>query len=418
MSKFCTQCGTENINDAKFCKSCGHSLIEKEPSSSIEQMAIHTEHTQEEEASVNSEVNTVSVENDMEVSTPWSGWLLSIPMITWVLYKLGVLAGGNIGLMFGFMTVPNILAEALGGAIAIVGAPLIVTGLIYGVKNANGIQYTNFIKHTLIASIVLLAIGIAANINTISDEQKATTLEATSEVEPAARPMTAEEILAADSVITATDAVIPAVEITSQEEQAFKEKINKAYSEGVVGTLQFPVTFSEFKEAERNCNDGQGKSCTALGQMYDMGIGLQGEKDSAPFYKKGCNDGDANGCNYLGWAYNEKSDYIKAAKLFKKACDNGSHEGCDSLGWYYYQGESVRSGIETDYPKAMVLFKKACKQGNAGGCQHLGLAYEDGQAVEQDYSKATAYYKKACDIGGRSQTDGCTLYEKLQSQGY
>jgi tetratricopeptide (TPR) repeat protein len=417
MSQFCTQCGTENVNDAKFCKSCGHSLIEKEPSPTPAQTVVHTEPTQEQEAAVNVEENTVSVENAMEAPTVLSGWLLLIPVVAWVLYKLGVLAGGNIVLMFGFMTVPNILAEALGGAVGIVGAPLIVTGLIYGVKKANGVQYTNFVLHTLIASIVLLAIAIAGNINTIRDEQKAVIEQTALEVEPAARPMTAEEILAADSVITATDAVIPAVEITSQEEQAFKEKINKAYSEGVVGTLQFPVTFSEFKEAERNCNDGQGKSCTALGQMYDMGIGLQGEKDSAPFYKKGCNDGDANGCNYLGWAYNEKSDYIKAAKLFKKACDNGSHEGCDSLGWYYYQGES-RSGIETDYPKAMVLFKKACKQGNAGGCQHLGLAYEDGQAVEQDYSKATAYYKKACDIGGRSQTDGCTLYEKLQSQGY
>jgi hypothetical protein len=268
MSQYCTQCGTENVNDAKFCKSCGHSLIEKEPSSGHEQPTIQTEPLPKQDEVANVSEIVSEAKNSSEVPSSWSGWLLLIPVIAWVLYRLAILGGGSIGLMFGLMTVPNVVAEALGGAAAIIGIPLIATGIIYFVKKTQDAQYGNFVKHTLVTSILMLALGIAANINTIRDEQTAAAMQTISEVEPAARAMTAEEKLAADAVTQAAEVAPAPPKIITQEERAFNAKVEKAHNEGGIGTLQFPVTFSEFKEAELNCNNGQGKSCTALGQMY------------------------------------------------------------------------------------------------------------------------------------------------------
>lgn len=176
--KFCTQCGTENINEAKFCKSCGYSLIEKELSSNHEQSTIKAELPPDPKVA---EV-TPAVEQESKILSSWSGWLLLIPVIAWVLYRLVVLAGGNIALMFGLMTIPNVVAEALGGAAAIIGIPLIATTIIYLIKKTQDAQYVNFVKHTLISSIILLGFGIAANINTIRDEQKVADMQTTSEI--------------------------------------------------------------------------------------------------------------------------------------------------------------------------------------------------------------------------------------------
>jgi hypothetical protein len=241
------------------------------------------------------------------------------------------MAGGNISLMFGLMAVPNILAEALGGALAIVGAPLIVTGLIYGVKNANGIQYTNFVKHTLIASIVLLAIGIAGSINSIRDEQKAAIEQTTTEVVDPTAPVAEEAPPAAEAAAPAVEPSFPVAEEAP------------------------PAALSKLEEAGNACNSGNADVCLVLGFMYGKGEGVQ-------------------------------QDIKQAAQYYKKACDGGASDK-------YYVGA-------------------------ADGCYRLANLYDTnyaGEGVKQDDKQAVRYYKKACDGGS---ADGCSGYEKLQSQGY
>jgi hypothetical protein len=443
MSQYCTQCGTENVNDAKFCKSCGHSLIEKEPSPAPEQEVVHTEPTQEQEAAVNVEENTVSVENAMEEPTALSGWLLLIPVVAWVLYKLGILAGGNIVLMFGFMTVPNILGEALGGAVGIVGAPLIVTGLIYGVKKANGVQYTNFVLHTLIASIVLLAIGIAGSINTIRDEQKAATVQTTSEVTDAEAP--AADAAAVDAaapaaeaapVLSEADAAIPvkAAPVLSTAEQLDQDYDNgqaskyydlgRAYYIGLNGMLKDLTKALEFYK--KSCDLGSAEGCDASAALYhdtDMQKAKAYALKAIALHKKDCNRGNVDGCreicNYynLGDYVNQDQSIVKvyASKEFalhKKACDRGDAEECSETGQAYLMG----IGVQQDIMQGKNVLRNSCNSGNGYGCRQLGFAYYIGNNLEKDYSKAAQYFKKACDIYGN--TYGCDQYEELQKQGY
>ncbi|HEX5329990.1 zinc-ribbon domain-containing protein [Sulfuricurvum sp.] len=336
MSQFCTQCGTENVNDAKFCKSCGHSLIEQQPTTSSEQSEVHTEPVREQEPTVKTEMEASSVENDVEVTSSWSGWLLLIPMIAWVFYRLGVLSGGNIGLMFGLMTIPNVVAEALGGAIGIVGLPLIVTSIIYLVKNTQDTQYTNFVKHTVIASILMLAFGIASNIHAIRDEQKAAALKLTQEV------------------VAAMPAAEPAAPVA--EEAA-------------------PV-LSETEQAAQACNNGQVDMCAKLGYLYHNGQGVQqDDAQAARLFRKACDGGDAGGCGALSSLYSfgkgVQQDDFQAIKYDKKACDGGNGRSCTILGLIYLDGNSI---VQQDEIKAERLFKKACDGGYEEGCKYVVVA--------------------------------------------
>lgn len=322
MSKFCTQCGTENVNDAKFCKSCGYSLIEQQPTPSSEQSEVHTEPAREQESTAKTEVEASLVENDVEVTSSWSGWLLLIPVLAWVLYRLGVLAGGNIGLMFGFMTIPNVVAEALGGAIAIVGVPLMVTGIIYGVKKANGIQYANFVKHTLIASIVLLAFGIAGSINTIRDEQKAAAVQTTSAVAPV------------EAYAPAAEAAMPAAEAAPANSYTPSPHLDAADAAAPAADAAAPAAEARQMTVEEACTRGDASKCGQVGIMYHEGQGVvQSYGKALKFLKKACLAGSASGCGALGsiykWGINGmEKDMTLAAKYYKQACDGGYSEGC------------------------------------------------------------------------------------------
>jgi len=358
------QCGSENVNEAKFCKSCGASLVEIESSSIPEPSVIRPEPL----PNLKLADATPAVEQNTEVALSWSGWLLLFPVIAWVLYRLAVLAGGDIGLIFGLMAIPNVVAEALGGAAAIIGVPLIVTLIIYLVKKTQDAKYTNFVKHTLIGSIILLAFGIAANINTIRDEQKDAALQTIPEAEAPA-------------------AAAPAAEA--------------------------PPVLSEVEQAEQDCNNGQASRCTNAGYMYDMGQGIQQDHfKAAGWYRKGCDGGDADGCYNLGLLYaNGKSveqDYFQSAIWFKKACTLGNAGACNNLGVQYINGQ----GVNKDDNEAVKLYKKACEGKDGWGCNNLGNYYYSGTSVERDYSKATKLYKKACKLGNQ---EGCKNVEQAKA---
>ncbi|MDP2077340.1 MAG: zinc-ribbon domain-containing protein [Sulfuricurvum sp.] len=437
MSQFCTQCGTENLNEAKFCKSCGYSLIEKEPSSSHEQSTIKMEPLPKQDEVVNVSEIVPEAENSSETPLSWNGWLLLIPVIAWVLYRLGVLADGNIVLMFGLITIPNVVAEALGGAAAIVGIPLIVTGIIYLVKKTQDVQYTNFVKHTLIASIVLLAFGIAANINTIRDEQKGPIAQMTSEDVAVAPPVTAEAVVevpdvevSAAVVARADDTAMPVLSKTEQAEQDCNGgNADACYFLGRLYDDYYEIRDSVKKDNKqavkfykKACDSGNANACVSLGTMYGSGQGIKIDgNQNLKYYKKGCDGGRADACEILGTYYDggriigyevvAEDDKTQAARFYKKACDGGNTNGCAAIGSMYSLGE----GVKKDFNKAFPLLKKGCGGDNADACAILGSFYAYGLVGEVDSIEAARFYKKGCD---RGSSTGCSEYKKLQSQGY
>jgi TPR repeat protein len=148
-------------------------------------------------------------------------------------------------------------------------------------------------------------------------------------------------------------------------------------------------------------------------------------KKAAKLFKKAANQGNAEAQYKLGDMYNEgkgvKKDYQKAvywykkaAKLFKKAANQGNADAQCKLGDMYYYGK----GVKKDYQKAVYWYKKAANQGNAGAQFTLGVMYGQGKVVRQDMSLAKEYFGKMCDGNSKFKSYGCTLYRKLNNQGY
>lgn len=151
MNQYCTQCGAENDNDAKFCKSCGLPLIQ--PAKQIEQ-----------------HVKSIEIKAQQLPSVePMKSSMLWIFPILWVIYSL-------IFVSYGVIMIETI-AEALGGSIVILGIPLIITGIIRLIKKLNNTSYPNFVKHTFIGTIIMFFLAIAGNINTKMEQSTKNTNE-------------------------------------------------------------------------------------------------------------------------------------------------------------------------------------------------------------------------------------------------
>lgn len=146
MSQYCTQCGAENDNDARFCKSCGLPLTH--------QMEIVKQHTGQVE-------QTASVE-------PMKSSVLWIFPVLWMVYYL-------IFVRYGVIMIETI-AESLGGIVVILGIPLVITSIICLIKKSNNTPYPNFIKHTFIGTIIMFFLAIAGNINTKMEQSAASSI--------------------------------------------------------------------------------------------------------------------------------------------------------------------------------------------------------------------------------------------------
>ena len=153
-----------------------------------------------------------------------------------------------------------------------------------------------------------------------------------------------------------------------------------------------------------------------LGIMYGKGDGVaQDYAKAVELFTKACDGGYAGGCFNLGFMYYKgdgvAQDYAKAVELYTKACDGGSAGGCFNLGTMYDNGD----GVAQDYAKAVELYTKACDGGYASGCSNLGIMYGKGDGVAQDYAKAVELITKACDGG---EAIGCENLKQINANRY
>lgn len=124
------------------------------------------------------------------------------------------------------------------------------------------------------------------------------------------------------------------------------------------------------------CDKGNPGGCTALGNLYDNGQGVE-------------------------------EDNFKAFQLYTKSCNLGDAWGCTLLaGWY----ETGDDGVLKDHTRQAELYTKACKKDNAIACNFLGEMYLDGDGVQYDRIKAKMYFKKGCDLHNDS---ACKAYERF-----
>lgn len=339
MSKYCTQCGTQNIDEAKFCKSCGYSLNHQDtPTGEVSNTTTHIQEFKYQENFSHTKP-TGSSEHEQSISDEaiaWSPWLLLLPIIVWVIFYLGLEAHANVPVMIGMIFSAS-LAEALGGAIGIMGLALIPTVIIWINKKINSKPYPNFVMHTIIGSVLTLTLGIYSHARSFNNEQQAIT--ASAEV---AVPTPAADYYVAPAAYVTEDPAAPAA----------------------------ANYISPFNKAEHDCNNGQASGCSDLGNMYDLGhVVTQDHNKARIFLQKGCDLGSAEGCWNLALMYKTGTgvtqDYNKAKILFQKGCGYGFAAACRDLGELYEYGGV---GVAQDYAASVKLYKKACSLGDSGAC--------------------------------------------------
>jgi hypothetical protein len=121
------------------------------------------------------------------------------------------------------------------------------------------------------------------------------------------------------------------------------------------------------------CNGRAGGGCTAVGVLYNRGLGVSLDTtQAAVYYERGCRLGDMAGCNNLGTMYQFGSigfrDLAKAADLYERACSNDHMAGCANLGLLFLDSPGTAPQQKA---RARELLEKACVAGIARACSKV-----------------------------------------------
>lgn len=150
------------------------------------------------------------------------------------------------------------------------------------------------------------------------------------------------------------------------------------------------------KQFGDSCRDGELESCSALGVMHELGLGVPRDMFRAlALYRRACDGGNAHACINVGTALakieGEGRDTVTAAAIFKDACEKGNQEACTRLAGLYLVGD----GVSLQPITASRLLNGACDRGNPTACLELGKAAQD----RKDTKMADTLFEKAC-FGG------------------
>ena len=296
------------------------------------------------------------------------------------------------------------LAEASGGAIAILGVSIIIPLIVFAIKKFKQKPYPNFVKHTFIGTIIVFALALISYMDSHNWKfpSPAAVAYRQGNYEQSCE-LRVESCYAGD----ARNCSIAAAHY--KDGKGVEKNINRA------------ITFYD-----KACNDGDIETCLMIGGYYRLGsLGKKDDYISFKYYKKACESKEkgqefaiGGSCSKVADMYKSgtgtyqsdlmASEYAqKAISILKRSCDNNNATSCESLADMYYFGR----GIEIDHFKSKELFNKACKKNEVMACVMLGMQYEKGQGVKKDYEKALKYYGKACD---NEFEWGCEKYSNLK----
>ena len=111
------------------------------------------------------------------------------------------------------------------------------------------------------------------------------------------------------------------------------------------------------------------------------------------------NDGDANAQVILGNLYEQglgvKQDYQSALSWYQKAGDQGSAEGQYNAGLFYFNG----TGVDQDYRAAYEWFSDAADEKSIEGAYMLGVIYHEGHGVAINFEQARHWFLTAAKQG-------------------
>lgn len=168
-----------------------------------------------------------------------------------------------------------------------------------------------------------------------------------------------------------------------------------------------------FDRFELACERGDLGACSALGVMYEQGLGVRAN-DAMAFrlFDQACRGGNDAGCVNLGLAYvNGRGvafDSRQAAELFGLGCAKGDPRGCSQLAELYLAGD----GVPRDTTKAAQLYAISCDARQWESCYAVAKLHEDG-TIGPDPVAAITFYEKACVAG---YADACDRMDSMYTR--
>jgi TPR repeat protein len=151
-----------------------------------------------------------------------------------------------------------------------------------------------------------------------------------------------------------------------------------------------------FKSFAADCKAGDSVGCSALGVMYEGGLGVaRDEVQAKRLFWQACQAGNVQGCvnfgSMLASGRGGARDVDTAARMLGKACAQGDARGCGQLASMYLNGVG-------DPVQAGHLFQIACQAGDAEACFELAKLNDHG-ALGNDSLRAMRYYESGCRGG-------------------
>jgi TPR repeat protein len=147
---------------------------------------------------------------------------------------------------------------------------------------------------------------------------------------------------------------------------------------------------------EKACIEGRPEACSALGVVYEVGLGVPSDPVRAvELYDLACRSGNVRGCTNLAVARVEGigglRDERAGAAMLDSSCDRGDARACLYLGRLHDAGDAPPA----ERALAARLLEFACDGQEAGAC----VARAESLARAGRYGDALAFYGKACSLG-------------------
>ena len=150
----------------------------------------------------------------------------------------------------------------------------------------------------------------------------------------------------------------------------------------------------------RHSQQGDPRAQFFAGLCYDLGLGIDEDKDEAVrWYRAAADLGHAGAMFNLGGCYDRGNgideDKDEAVRWYRAAADLGHAGAMFNLGGCYDRG----NGIDEDKDEAVRWYRAAADLGHAGAMFDLGICYDSGDGVDEDKVEAVRWYRAAADLG-------------------
>ncbi len=174
--------------------------------------------------------------------------------------------------------------------------------------------------------------------------------------------------------------------------EALYEKAIKSFDKA-----KYAQAAALYREA---AEQGHTPSQFKLGDMYELGAGVEEDLEKAFYwYKKAADGNNIEAQNFLGFRYetgiNVEKNLESALYWYERAVENGDDDDAKFDLAILYDNEKR-------YAEGNALFLELAEKGHVGSQVILGDSYFTGDGIDLNYEQAFVWYKKAAETGDDS----------------